>query len=57
MRKVRIKGTDTYVECLGTGISPTGHKGIKCRYLNGEYKNSTEVIPGDCLVEENFDNC
>jgi hypothetical protein len=53
MRKVRIKGTDIYVECLGIGSSPTGHIGIECKYLNGEYKNATEVIPGDCLVEEN----
>ena len=53
MRKVRIKGTDIYVECIGIGSSPTGHIGIECKYLNGEYKNATEVIPGDCLVEEN----
>ena len=51
-RKVRIKGTDTYVRCHGIGTSPYGIKGIECTYLNGDCKGSSEVIPGSCLIEE-----
>ena len=52
MRTVRIKGTDIYVKCMGIGETPNGQKGIECQYLDGRFKNATEVIPGDCLVEE-----
>ena len=46
-RKVRIKGTDTYVECIGASS-----QGMMCKYLNGVFKGAGVVIPGDCLVEE-----
>jgi len=52
-RKVRIKGTDIYVRCHGVDSDFHGHKGIKCTYLNGDYKGASEVIPGSCLIEEN----
>ena len=46
-RKVRIKGTDIYVQCIGASST-----GMMCKYLNGDLKGSGGVIPGDCLVEE-----
>lgn len=46
-RKVRIKGTDIYVQCL----EASSH-GMKCIYLNGECKGGYDIIAGDCLVEE-----
>jgi hypothetical protein len=46
-RKVRIKGTDIYVQCMGASS-----EGIMCKYLNGDSKGAYNVIPGDCLVEE-----
>lgn len=49
---VRIKGTKIYVRCNGIGIDPNGNKGIMCEYQNGPHAGASEVIPGDCLIEE-----
>ncbi len=49
---VRIKGTNIFVKCLGIGTTPHGQKGIECEYQNGPHAGATEVIPGDCLIEE-----
>lgn len=46
-RKVRIKGTDIYVQCL----EASSH-GMTCKYLNGKCKGACVIIAGDCLVEE-----
>ena len=46
-RKVRIKGTDIYVQCLGASS-----QGMTCKYLNGNFKGACVIIAGDCLVEE-----
>ena len=46
-RKVRIKGTDIYVQCL-----EASSQGMTCKYLNGRFKGACDVIAGDCLVEE-----
>ena len=46
-RKVRIKGTDIYVKCIGASSG-----GMICKYLNGDLKGAGDVIPDDCLVEE-----
>ena len=48
--KARIFGTDMIVECLE--ISWRGDQpGIKCTYLNGEYKDKTAVVPLHALKE------
>ena len=48
--KARIFGTDMIVECME--ISWRGDQpGIKCTYLNGEYKNKTAVVPLHALRE------
>ena len=49
---VRMKGTNIYVRCSGVGIDSHGNKGIICEYQNGPHKGASEVIPGDCLIEE-----
>lgn len=46
-RKVRIKGTDIYVQCL-----EASSQGMTCKYLNGNFKGACDIIAGDCLVEE-----
>ena len=47
VRRLRLKGTDIYVECIGASS-----QGMMCKYLNGDLKGAGGVIPGDCLVEE-----
>lgn len=48
--KARIFGTDMIVECQG--ISWRGDQpGIKCTYLNGEYKDKSAVVPLHALKE------
>ena len=49
VRRLRLKGTDIYVEAI---CYDSAWGGIKCKYLNGEYKGSYETIKGDCLIEE-----
>ena len=52
IRKLRLKGTDIYLEAI---CYDSAWGGIKCKYLNGEYKGSYETIKGDCLIEvENY---
>jgi hypothetical protein len=53
--RVRIKGTNIYVKCIDVEVSPIGYKGILCEYLAGKRKGSRTVIPGECLVEENYE--
>lgn len=45
--KARIKGTNTIVECLEVDFLNYVGFEIKCKHSDG----STELIPGDCLIE------
>lgn len=50
---VRVKGTNWRVEVIQVDESSRGdHIGLLCNYLTGPFAGSSEVIPGDCLVED-----
>ena len=51
--RVRVKGTNWYVEVVQVAEAPRGdHIGLLCNYLTGPFAGSSEVIPCDCLVED-----
>lgn len=51
-RRLRLKGTDIYVEAIEYRNDFHGIGGMYCKYLNGDRKGAYQIISGDCLVEE-----
>lgn len=54
--RLRLKGTDIYVEAIEYRNNSHGMGGIYCQYLNGNRKGAYQIISGDCLVEEDIEN-
>ena len=50
--RLRLKGTDIYVEAIEYRNNFHGMGGMYCKYLNGDKKGSLQVIDGSCLCEE-----
>ena len=56
VRRLRLKGTDIYVQAIEYRFHSNGTGGMYCKYLNGDRKGGYQIISGDCLVEENDPN-
>ena len=51
--RLRLKGTNIYVQAIEYQQHSNGMGGMYCKYLNGDSKGAYQIISGDCLVEEN----
>jgi len=56
IHRLRLKGTDIYVQAIEYRNNFHGMGGMYCKYLNGDRKGAYQIISGDCLVEENNPN-
>ena len=55
VHRLRLKGTDIYVQAIEYRQHSNGMGGMYCKYLNGDRKGAYQIISGDCLVEvENY---